>query len=221
MTINKLKKEDLTKYGNLVITVEPSNALVYIDGQQVDVSRIIKATYGLHQIMAKAEGYDTVIQYIRVNENSANISISLDEEKERSASVSDNSVTANKNDTKTYNTSTDSNKKDSVSGNTATGDAASKVKEDKNNTTNTVSGSNISSNGSTTGYKVTIEAPKGAEVYVDGNYVGIIPISFAKKAGNHEITIRKNGYLTRAYTIDVDKENKDISYSFSDLTPIE
>lgn len=196
LDVGDLKKEDLTKYGNLIITVEPSHASVYIDGQQVDISRIIKATYGLHQIMAKAEGYDTVIQYIRVNENSANIAITLDEEKDRSVSVSQNSVTTEKNDTKS-DSAASSEKKDSVSG------------------------SNISSNGSTTGYKVTIEAPKGAEVYVDGSYVGIIPISFSKKAGNHEVTVRKSGHLTRTYTIDVDKENKDISYSFSDLTPLE
>lgn len=220
LDVGDLKKEDLTKYGNLIITVEPPQASVYIDGQQVDISRIIKATYGLHQIMAKAEGYDTVIQYIRVNENSANIAITLDEEKDRSVSVSQNSVTTEKNDKKSDST-VSSEKKDSVSGNTIIGDEESKDKEDKTNTTDTVSGSNISSNGSTTGYKVIIEAPKGAEVYVDGSYVGIIPISFSKKAGNHEVTIRKSGHLTRTYTIDVDKENKDISYSFSDLTPLE
>ena len=220
LDVGDLKKEDLTKYGNLIITVEPSGASVYIDGQQVDISRIIKATYGLHQIMAKAEGYDTVIQYIRVNENSANIAITLDEEKDRSVSVSQNSVTTKKNDKKSDST-VSSEKKDSVSGNTIIGDEESKDKEEKTTTTDTVSGSNISSNGSTTGYKVTVEAPKGAEVYVDGSYVGIIPISFSKKAGNHEVTIRKSGHLTRTYTIDVDKENKDISYSFSDLTPLE
>ena len=58
-------------------------------------------------------------------------------------------------------------------------------------------------------------------MYVDGNYVGIIPASFPKKSGNHEVTIRKSGYLTRSYTIDVDNEDKDTGYSFSDLTPIE
>lgn len=220
LDVGDLKKEDLTKYGNLIITVEPSNALVYIDGQQMDISRIIKTTYGLHQIMAKAEGYDTVIQYIRVNENSANIAISLDEKKDRSDTVSENSVTSNKTDS--------TEKKDSVSGNTIIGEAISIKKEtekteseNKNTTTDTISENSASANGTTTGYKVTIESPKGAEVYVDGNYVGIIPISFAKKAGSHEVTIRKTGYLTRTYTIDVDKESKDISYSFSDLTPIE
>jgi hypothetical protein len=32
------------------------------------------------------------------------------------------------------------------------------------------------------------------------------------------ISIRKTGYVTRSYTIDVDDEEKDISFSFSDLT---
>ena len=90
-----------------------------------------------------------------------------------------------------------------------------------NSSDNTVSGSSTSGDLVSTGYKVTIESPTGAEVYVDGNYVGIVPISFAKKSGSHEVTVRKSGYMTRTYTIDVDNEAKDISYSFSDLTPIE
>ena len=199
LDVGDLKKEDLIKYGNLIITVDPATAEVYIDGNRTDIRRTIKATYGLHQIMAKAEGYDTVIQYIRVNEEGANIAITLDEETNKNNSVSSNNVN-------------DKNKNS----------ATEKKETPESTTTNTtVSGNNAVSSGTTTGYKVTIESPNGAEVYVDGNYVGIIPVSFAKKSGNHEITIRKTGYRTRTYTIDVDEENKDISYSFSDLTPME
>ena len=95
--------------------------------------------------------------------------------------------------------------------------------ENKNSSlkNNTVSDNNVSDTAGTTGYKVTIEAPVGAEVYVDGNYVGIIPASFAKKPGTHDVTIRKSGYKTRSYTVDVDDENKDINYSFSELTKSE
>ena len=74
---------------------------------------------------------------------------------------------------------------------------------------------------SSTGYKVTIDAPIGAEVYVDGNYVGIAPISFAKVEGIHVVTLRKTGYSTRSYTINVDGEEKDASFSFSDLVAIQ
>lgn len=228
LDVGDLKKEDLIKYGNLIVTVEPADASVYIDGKAVDTSRIIKATYGLHQIMAKAEGYDTVIQYIRVTENSATIAISLDEETVRT--VSDNSTDSETSKTESTNNSssnsTDSNKdsnKDSNSTTTNSNNTSTDNTSTESNTStgSTVSGGNATDSASTTGYKVTIESPTGAEVYVDGNYVGIIPASFSKKSGSHEVTIRKSGYLTRTYTINVDDEDKDISYSFSDLTVIE
>ena len=206
LDVSDLKKEDLVKYGNLIITVEPAEATVYIDGKLVDTGRIIKATYGLHQIMAKAEGYDQVIQYIRVANNSANISISLDEKTVRSVS---NNVANSNTSTNVTNNSSNTTVNNS---NNSSQSSSDKNSQDTNSSTQGLG---------TTGYKVTIEAPKGAELYVDGNYVGIIPTSFSKKSGNHEVTIRKSGYLTRSYTINVDSDNKDTNYSFSDLTAIE
>ena len=227
LDIGDLKKDDMVKYGNLIFTVDPSNAEVRIDGKVVDTSRIVKATYGLHQIMAKAEGYDTVIQYIRVTGNSANVAITLDQEKDRT--VSGNSTEAvTVTDTSTTEDSSSDGKEDKTDTNSQkeneSSSDSSKENESKNSnqsSDNTVSGSSISTGSTSTGYKVTIESPVGAEIYVDGSYVGIIPASFTKVSGSHEVTVRKSGYLTRSYTIDVDKEEKDISYSFSDLTPIE
>ncbi len=66
-------------------------------------------------------------------------------------------------------------------------------------------------------YKVHVDAPEDVEVYLDGNYVGIAPCSFKKEAGAHVITLRKTGYTTRSYTVQVDSEEKDISYSFANL----
>jgi len=231
LDISDLKKEDLIKYGNLIITTDPSSAEVYIDGKLVDTERIIKVSYGLHQIMAKADGYDTIIQYIRVKDSSANIAISLDEETVRT--VSDNSVNSTTNTTGDNAASSDNsseNENDTVSGDSSenkNNTVSDNSTENKNNTVSdnssenkndTVSDNNISGSASTTGYKVLIEAPVGAEVYVDGNYVGIIPTSFSKKSGTREVTIRKSGYKTRSYTLNVDDEDKDISFSFSDLT---
>ncbi len=195
LDVGDIRSEGLVKYGNLIFTVEPAGAQVYLDGKTVDITRTIKTEYGLHQIMAKADGYETVIQYIKVSQSSANVSIILDEERERptlqNPSVSNNTATVSSN---------------SVSGNTVSnkGNTATENK-------NTVS---------TTGYKVNINAPKAAEVYVDGNYVGIVPTSFAKKAGSHVITIRRNGYQSRTYTVEIDEAQKDIDFSFSELIPI-
>lgn len=63
-----------------------------------------------------------------------------------------------------------------------------------------------------------IDAPTGAELYLDGSYVGVVPTNFAKKAGTYVISLRKEGYQTRSYTLQIDDAKKDVSYSFSDLT---
>ena len=70
-------------------------------------------------------------------------------------------------------------------------------------------------------YKVYIDAPDKAEVYVDGNYVGISPCFFRKTEGTHVVTLRRSGYETRSYTIQVDEKKKDITYSFADLVAME
>lgn len=66
-------------------------------------------------------------------------------------------------------------------------------------------------------YKVYVNAPEGVEVFLDGSYVGISPCSIKKVSGTHVITLRKTGYTTRSYTVQVDSEDKDIAYSFADL----
>ncbi len=66
-------------------------------------------------------------------------------------------------------------------------------------------------------YKVFVDVPEDVEVYVDGNYVGVTPCSFKKVAGAHVITLRKSGYTTRSYTVQVDSADKDITFSFADL----
>ncbi|MGN0289698.1 MAG: PEGA domain-containing protein [Lachnospiraceae bacterium] len=214
LDVGDIRKDDLVKYGTLIFTVEPSSAEVYLDGKSIDISRTVKAEYGLHQVVAKAEGYETIIQYIKVSQGNATVAISLDKEKDRT--VSGNGTTAQTSAGVTAPNSTATNTGSvSVSNNTTSANTGSSTSVSGNNsgTNTTISGN--TSTGSTTGYKVTIEAPAGAEIYVDGTYVGIAPVSFAKKSGKQEVTIRR-GYQLRTYTIDVDKEEKDISYSFSD-----
>ena len=78
--------------------------------------------------------------------------------------------------------------------------------------------SNSSDGSDDTGdYKVIVNSPEGAEVYLDGAYVGRAPVSFKKKAGSHTLTFRRDGYTTKSYTIEVDSEKKDLTMAFPDL----
>lgn len=170
LDISDLEIEEV-QYGTVVFAMTPSNASLYIDGEEVDTSLPVTLEYGIHQMIAKAEGYETVTRYLKVAEESAGIDITLEPE------------------------------------------GADEEEEDEDTTVS-------SGDAVTTGYpQVYIDSPIGAEVYVDGNYVGIAPVSVKKEEGTHVITFRLSGYETRSYTIAVDGENKDVTFSFATLVP--
>lgn len=75
----------------------------------------------------------------------------------------------------------------------------------------------VSSNELSSFYKVYIDSPSDVEIYLDSIYMGISPVSFKKEPGTHTITLRKNGYVTKSYTVQIDDEPKDVTYSFTDL----
>lgn len=158
------------KYGQIIFSLTPSDTELYVDGAKIDASKPLSLTYGIHQVIAKADNYQSITTYLKVGQASAGIDIVLepvdsdDKEKDEEDSKSDTTI-----------------------------DASSDY------------------------YKVYVEAPEGAEVYVDGNYIGISPVNFKKEEGSHVITLRKSGYETRSYTISVDDEEKDISFSFAEL----
>lgn len=156
------------KTGMVLFSLSPSSTELYIDGEKVDASQPITLEYGIHQLIARADGYKSITQYMRVGQESAGIDIVLDSVKE-DEEESSSSTTSTENDT------------------------------------------------AINYYKVYVDAPEKAEVYLDGNYVGISPCSFRKTTGAHVITLRKTGYETRSYTVQIDDEKKDVTYSFVDL----
>lgn len=103
----------------------------------------------------------------------------------------------------------------SSDGNKGSGAATTNDESDSGNSGSSQEDSNIIS-----GYKVTFDEPIGAEVYLDGNYVGIMPVSITKTAGKHMITLQKEGYETKSYTIQIDKEKNNVTYSFPALIPV-
>lgn len=177
--VSDLVTLDNTMFGTLIFALTPAEADVYIDGEQIETDKPFKTEYGVHQMIAKAPGYETMTQYIKVGQENATLDITLEEIGDRSerpsAAPSPTPMVT------TY-----------VTPAVVTADTSS--------------------------YKVTIEAPEGAEVYVDGSYVGVVPASFPKSAGTHVVTLRKEGFVTRSYTITLDSLLQNETFSFSLLT---
>lgn len=208
--------------GKIVFTLNPANAKVTIDGKNVDASKPVELEYGIHQMTVTADGYDAVAQYIKVAEPSANVSVELeksedsDEESETSQeSSSQESPTAAATEEKLVETSKDKKEsEDEETPDTSQSEEQSSQAVDKTE-------SKTSSQTPSTSYKVHIDSPTGVEVYLDGNYIGVAPVDFAKTAGNYVVTLRKTGYQSRSYTLQIDDEDKDVTYSFSDLMKLE
>lgn len=77
----------------------------------------------------------------------------------------------------------------------------------------TVSGEKVGS------YKIHVEAPQGAAVYFDGEYMGVAPVSFQKISGEHTIIFKQNGYETKTYTVTISDAEADSHYSYPALKP--
>lgn len=212
------------KYGQILFILNPSEASLYIDGEKVDASVPIELEYGIHQLICRADGYVTKTNYINVASETASVTLSLEagensKSDKETASEKDTSEKTDKDDEKGktdqnsdkgQDSSEDENKEDgTVDDGTGlvSDDAAVSDGEDSDTDTDTAN----------TSAKVYIDAPEGAEVYIDGNYVGIAPVSFAKKSGTIVVTLRKNGYRTRSYTINIEDDDSSVRYSFSDL----
>lgn len=67
------------------------------------------------------------------------------------------------------------------------------------------------------GHTITVSAPVGAEVYLDNVYKGLAPCTFTKIMGTQTITLRKEGYTTKSYSVDILDDGEDVSLSFSEL----
>lgn len=191
--------------GTIIFTMEPAQAKVMIDGEKVDTTKPVEVEYGVHQLTVTADGYEALSQYIKVRQPSGNISLEL----EKADDIDEDKAKEQEEEAETE----ESSSKDSDEEESSV-EASSEEKTSEQSSSATTAGTSGS-------YKVYIDSPEGAEVYVDGNYVGIAPVNIEKKTGNYVITLRKTGCQTRSYTVQIDDEEKDVNYSFAELVTLE
>ena len=150
--------------GQVSLVISPSTATVRIDDVTVNAAYAVRLPFGIHQITASADGYDTVSEYFEVTGENTRVKLTLGRAAEE----------------------------DTVSGNS--------TKEEE-----------------TPAHTVTIKAPEDVEVYQDNLYMGISPVTYDKTVGTHTISLRKSGYQTKSYQIEVTDDDRDLVYSFPDL----
>ena len=109
--------------GNIIFTIDPASATVTIDGKNVDITSPVELEYGVHQMTVRADGYDTLAQYIKVREPSANISLELEKDESASEESKEDSTkedTTESDTTKSNSSSSDTEKSTDSSQETTT-----------------------------------------------------------------------------------------------------
>lgn len=207
LDVGDVEVRETATYGQVAVEAVPETAEVSIDGKIIDITQPVKVEYGIHQLIAKAAGYRTLTQYIKVGQESMTLQVELEPLKNNIITPGVSPVPSPSpvptRDPNIAEENTDNSNESVTNDNTATDDSGS--------------GSNDST--VVKGYKVTVATPVDAEVYLDGNYIGISPISFTKVSGTHEIILRKEGFITRSFTITIDASKQDERFSFSDMIP--
>ena len=226
--VGNLKGEELP-LGSVKFNITPAEAVLTIDGKEMDHSEIITLKYGSHKIKVTAEGFEAYRGTLKVKETLKELEIKLTKEDESTtvtptAKVTSTpevtgeatvtpaegvtvtpaaGVTAGPSITPQVNLLSGGEDADTTHSNEASGDEESS--------------SSTSQSTSTGSSKIYITAPTGAEVYLDGTYMGLAPIDFAKTSGTHTITLRKEGCKTKSYTVYISEDSSDVTYSFSDM----
>lgn len=185
--------------GTATFTVTPSEAKIYVNGDAIGGNTYTNL-YGNYEIKIEAEGYKNFNGSFKINKtvNTYTINlVSLEEEDDEEEE-----------DSSTTESTTDEEK-------------ASDTDATEDSTTESQTGTvTTETTGEVTDNTITIKAPTGASVYVDGDYIGIAPVSFTKVVGSHTVTLYKSGYLIKSYTIQATNDGKDDEYSFADLTSL-
>ena len=200
------------KEGLVTFEIIPEDAEVFVDGEKVLTGVPQSIRYGYHTLKVMADGYITQDKYLKIGTAKSVISIELEKDpadvsadsSDTSASSSDVSNTQTEKKTPEP-TQIDVSKTSGSSGSSDVSSDSSKKPE-----TNQV----------IEGYKIYFDKPYGAELYFDGSYIGMIPVSVTKISGTHEVILKQEGYETKSYRISIDSNKVDLNYTFPDLVKI-
>ncbi len=224
-------KDELLLTGKVTFNVKPADARLFINGEETVKMLPVELEYGVYAVTVKSDDYDPYSAYISVGKPEAEIDIDLtqgeeeEEEEETSSSArvidySQPSEVARKDSSSSASmmaplppAGVDTTRPSSSS---ATSSSAEDEEEDDEDEEE--EGSEVEPDETNL---LFIDDPDDVEVYYDGSYIGISPLNIKKEPGTHVITLRKDGFATKSYTITLSDEDKDESYEFRDLVPIE
>lgn len=212
--------------GEVTFHISPYGADLYVNGTATDYSNPVLLNYGDHTIQVSLGGYKSFSGVLTVGQEDQDIEIILvpDTSEEESGTGSENvqqDTTDSTDDLDDIVLDWDSDTTAEAESSTSAGISPSPSASASTGSTTTTSPSPSPSASASAaidrGHKITVSSPSDVEVYLDDAYKGIAPVSFTKVLGSHTITLKKDGYVTKKYTIHVENDNENVFYTFAAL----
>lgn len=213
-------KDEILKTGMVEFKIDPADAKLTINGEEKSTVLPVELEYGVYRISVTKRGYTPVNQYLSVGQEKAEINIYLEESKEASDEdekkdkesssgtidyvLPPNIIPPSPSLEEKSSSSArhfDSSSKSSSSAGDISEENGEEDKEKQDNTKP----------------QLYVNSPSDVEVYCDGSYKGISPLNFVKEPGVHVISLRKDGYVTKSYTITVNDDGEDEYFDFVEL----
>lgn len=182
-------KGEAVLMGSISFIIEPVDATLNISGKIYEFDELVELPFGVYKMMVKADGYVNFSGDLVVNETFSRRSIHL----------------ASENGQKTETSTTETN---------ITEIESVEIETNNKSEVETMTMPEIPNVFS----KINLEEPRGAEAYFDGVYKGVIPVSFAKENGTHSVILKKAGYETKTYSVNIPEGDEDVQLNFPGMT---
>ncbi|MGP1433032.1 MAG: PEGA domain-containing protein [Catonella sp.] len=189
---------EMDKSSKVVFNISPSNAAIYIDGKEI-VNMRSELDYGEYLIKVMADGYIGWEKVVTISKPKTIMNIALAQKKEKFEEDDDDGMAEPLNPVEEVTGDDEDDLGD-------TGSRNNEDSEDDEIKVRTDSTKNI-----------YFRKPEGATVSFDGREIGDIPCEMIKVTGEHEIALKKDGYETQTFTVEIEDDGEDAVFGFPEM----
>lgn len=197
---------EMTASSTVTFRLSPSNAAIYIDGREIEAEKKLDLDYGEYLVRVMAEGYMSWEKVVTISKPKTvmSIALALKKEKQEKEETDDGPAEPSTTVEPTYEENTEDPEDTGIADIPSENETDEEDEEIKVRTDSTKI--------------ISFRKPEGAEVLFDGRVIGDIPCEMTKVTGEHEITLKRDGYETQTFTVDIADDGEDVMFSFPEMT---
>lgn len=198
------------KKGWLTISVDPLGATLYVDGVKTYYTDGLELEYGTYQFEFSEGGYISYKATVQIDQPRQSISAFLIEQEAAPTVAPDDPTENTSGNSAGENNSDTSGENDTSSGNDAAGGNTPAYSQ------TSVSITHMKQYELELDNAIYILGPEGAEIYLDGTYLGKAPIDFEKIIGVYKIKVVRADGREKEYSVAETDNGEDSYYNFGE-----